>query len=189
MPNLQIGIIAEDDSDVDCLKSFIKRILANKQVSFKKFVGQGCGKISKKAHAWAEIFKAQGCTSLILLHDLDRNNKTSLLKKLNESLLPSPIEKYLICIPIEELEAWLLSDANAIKQVFNINQNISLPANPETTNSPKEFLGKFVRKETNKKVDYINTRHNLKIAEIIDISLIFDKCSTFQQFQNFIKTL
>lgn len=189
MPNPLIGIIAEDESDVECIKHFIRRNKPEKQIGFKKFVGHGCGRIHKKANAWANNFKTQGCNSIILVHDLDRNDKDELYKNICDAFLPSPIKKYCICIPIEELEAWLLSDIIAIKKVFNIKTQIKLPNYPEKIPSPKEYLNKIVRKATNKKVDYINTIHNKKIAEIISLKKMYSKCETYREFQDFVDVL
>ena len=189
MSNALVGIIAEDDSDVECVKHFVRRIHTNKRIGFKKFVGQGCGKISRKANAWAKIFKMQGCTAIILLHDLDRNKHADLYKKLSEAFLPSPIRKYIISIPVEELESWLLSDENAFNSVFNINKTKYLPKHPETVPSPKEYIAKLVRSETNKKIDYLNTRHNSKLAEQIDFHEMRTKCPSSIPFMDFVKTI
>jgi len=189
MSKTTIGIIAEDDSDVECVKHFVRRIHPGRPIGFKKFVGQGCGKISRKANAWAKVLKLQGCNAIILLHDLDRNNKTDLYDKITKAFLPSPVKNHFICIPIEELEAWLLSDEVAFNSVFNITRTNYLPLHPETVPSPKEFIRKTVRRETNKKVDYINTKHNSKLAECVNINMLSGKCMSFQELKGFVDTI
>lgn len=186
MPNPLIGIIAEDDSDVECIKHIVLRNHPGRKIGFKKFVGHGCGKISRKANAWAEIFKKQGCNAIILIHDLDRNEKEVLYKKICKAFLPSPIKKYCICIPIEELEAWLLSDENAFKAIFNIKSILRLPQHPESIKSPKEYISKIVRSATENKVDYLNTKHNEKLAKIIDLNKIESKCPAYNELKTFI---
>jgi hypothetical protein len=189
MSNALIGIIAEDESDVDCVKYFVRRMHAGKRIGFKKFVGQGCGKINRKANAWAKMFKLQGCNAIILLHDLDRNDKKQLKDKIEAAFLPVAISKYLICIPVEELEAWLMSDEYAFNEVFDIRRNNYLPLHPETIPSPKERIGAIVSRCTNKRVDYINTKHNAKLAEKIDIEKINTKCDSFKPFKKFVADL
>lgn len=189
MNNPLIGIIAEDDSDVECIKAFVKRMKPTKQIGFKKFVGHGCGKISRKANAWAHQFKRLNCNSIILLHDLDRNSENDLRKKINSAFLPSPIEKYIISIPIEELEAWLLSDQKTIVEIFELRKNAKLPNNPEAVSSPKEFLEDLVWKESGKKYTYLNTQHNEKIANKICIEEIKKKCPSFKDLNDFIESL
>ena len=189
MSNPRIGIIAEDEIDIECIKIFTRRMLPNKQIGFKKFVGHGCGKIKRKANAWARQFKRQMCNSIILIHDLDKNNKITLLENLRSAFLPSPIERYIIVIPVEEMEAWLLADANAIRKVFNIKKNIIIPSSPELISSPKEYLGSLVRKETEKTFLYIHTQHNDKLAKVIDVDEISRKCPSFLSLKNFIEML
>jgi hypothetical protein len=189
MNNPLIGIIAEDDSDVDCLKIIIRKLLPKKTIGFKKFVGHGCGKINRKANAWAIQFQRLKCNSMIILHDCDRNDLVELKKKIYDAITPSPINKYFISIPVEELEAWLLSDPIAISELFDIKKKIKLPAHPETIESPKEFLEEFVWRETKKQHTYLNTQHNTKIIEKIDITSIGEKCPSFLDLSEFISSL
>lgn len=76
----QIGIIAEDNSDVEVIKILIKRILNRNDFGFKKMVGNGCGKLRRKAYDYALNLKNKGCDMLILFHDLDRNNYKTLYR-------------------------------------------------------------------------------------------------------------
>ena len=48
-----VGIIAEDDSDVESIKILIHRISQNDSIGTKHFVGKGCGKINRKSNSWA----------------------------------------------------------------------------------------------------------------------------------------
>jgi len=189
MSNPLIGIIAEDDSDVDCIKIIVRKLKPSQKIGFKKFVGNGCGKISRKANAWALQFKRLKCNSIILLHDLDRKSLPELREKIDAAFLPSPIEKYVVSIPIEELEAWLLSDPSAIAATFDIRKRLNLPNQPETVPSPKEFLGGFIWRETGKRHTYLNTKHNSKIVENIDINEIIKKCPSFRDLNDFIISL
>jgi len=68
-----VGIIAEDDSDIDSARVLIHRISGNNKIGIRKFIGKGCGKIKRKCHAWANQLNMKGCSTLILIHDLDTN--------------------------------------------------------------------------------------------------------------------
>src|SRR5690349_20206340 len=115
-----IGLIAEDNSDVNSLRILIHRIAGNSKIGVRSFVGNGCGLLRRKCKSWAAQLKDKGCSILILVHDLDRNDFADLLNQLRIAIAPCPIGDYLICIPIEELEAWLLSDSLAIKNTMNL---------------------------------------------------------------------
>src|ERR1035437_9325618 len=88
--NSPIGIIAEDMCDVESVKELIYLIIGNRKKGEKHFVGKGCGKISRKCNAWAKQLNLKGCEVLIIIHDLDKNNKVKLFLKLNEALSPCP---------------------------------------------------------------------------------------------------
>lgn len=181
---IRIGIIAEDNSDVDSLKILIKRISNMERIGFKKFAAKGCGKIKRKCLAWANDLKIKGCTHLILVHDLDRNELSKLREKLEDLISPCPISSYLICIPIEEMEAWFLSDPSAISQALKINK-ININNHPQKISSPKEEIGKLVKRASKGEKTYINTKHNSLIASLIDLNKILI-CDSYVPLHKFV---
>jgi hypothetical protein len=103
------------------------------------------------------------------------------------ALNPCPIVKHTIVIPIEEIEAWLMCDANALKRVFSLKRPPNLPGNPESIVSPKEKLESLVWRHSGKTRRYINTVHNVAIAKQMTVSSL-RKCSAFHEFERFFKT-
>jgi hypothetical protein len=187
MPKVkQIGIIAEDSSDFESSVVLIKRIAKRKNIPFKKAVGDGCGKIRKKAEAYAKNLFARGCDLLILIHDLDRNNLASLEQDLKLKLKNSPIVNKLVCIPVEEIEAWFISDPGSIQTVFSLERIPKFPGNPENVKSPKEKLGNEIYQCSNKTCTYLNTAHNKKLAEKVDLTILKAKCASFNKLHAFI---
>jgi len=182
-----IGIIAEDDSDFETIKILISRI-TKKNLTFKKFTSGGCGKLRRKCRDYAVTLEVKGCNLLIIVHDLDRNKHVSLKAQLEQILRPSPIKEYLICIPVEEIEAWFLSDPATIKKIYSLSKPPTMKGLPETISSPKEELGRLVKVYSNKQKEYLNTKHNLIIAEQINMDLINQKCPSFQLLYNFIES-
>lgn len=187
-PSKIVGIIAEDKSDVESVKVILNR-LKETNVKVEYFVGKGCGKIKKKCQSWAGVLKTKGCSSLILIHDLDRNDLKELNNGLLESLLPSPIPKYVISIPIEEMEAWLIADIDCIKKYFNIAKGASIKGTPESIISPKEKIEEMVWLRSGKEKQYLNTEHNSKLFEIADLDKIIKKCPSFSLLNTFIATI
>jgi hypothetical protein len=182
-----VGVIAEDDCDVDSIRVLIHRIAKNKGIKINKFVGKGCGKLRRKCNAWARILSQKKCSVLILVHDLDANNLKDLRKRIQDSLDPCPIAKHLICIPVQEIEAWLLSDADAIKESMNLSKRPKVDGPPENIDSPKEYLEKLVYKTSGGEKIYLNTKHNAKIAEIVSIDKANKLCPSFQPFYEFVR--
>lgn len=183
-----IGIIAEDSSDFETAKILINRILGRDNLSFKKAVGNGCGKLRRKALDYAIDLKRRGCDMLILIHDLDRNTHKDLLNDLKKRIENAPIVNKFVCIPIEELEAWFLSDPESIKNTFNLTRRPRFNGRPENIGSPKETLGEQIYLCSNKSTIFLNTKHNQKIAENITLETIRQRCPSFDLLHAFVTT-
>lgn len=184
----RVGVIAEDDCDVDSVGVLIHRIADNEYIGIKKFVGRGCGKLRRKCHAWAEELKRRGCSLLVLMHDLDDNDLKHLRGEIQNALNPCPITIHLICIPVQEFEAWLLSDPEAIKTAMHLENTPNVKVSPETINCPKEYLSKLIYKASNREKIYINTKHNARIAARVSIDKARNKCPSFVPFYKFIQS-
>lgn len=180
----KIGIIAENVSDVEVLK-LLARKLTGKPVSTAYFIGKGCGPLKKKTPGWCKDLAHKGCTKIMLVHDLDRNDAKTLRAGLEEILQKSTAFKQAVVIPAEELEAWLLSDTCAITSALNLRKTLKVVHHPETVPSPKEYIRDGVWKISNRTTTYVNSVHNKLIAEQIDIQSIQKKCPSFHDFSNF----
>lgn len=181
-----IGIIAEDISDFESSKILIKRITNRQNLSFKKAIGNGCGRIRRKANDYSIDLCKRGCNLLILLHDLDRNDLNKLHTELTNILSNSPIINRIVCIPVEEIEAWFLSDPAGIKKSFNLKRKPKITGNPETIPSPKEKLGGYIHSCSEKNTIYLNTKHNQILSQNISLDLVKMKCQSFGLFYDFI---
>lgn len=118
----KIGIIAEDTSDIDTLLVFIQRI-ANVNFKKKKFAAKGSGKLRQKCREVAKRWVSENVTHIIICHDLDCSSKAKYQKLFKElygkiSSLPNHEKVVCIVIPIQEMEAWFLSDVDALKIKF-----------------------------------------------------------------------
>jgi len=180
---MKIGVIAENKSDVDVLYELTCKLINENTFSFKKFVGQGCGKLRRKCAKWAEHLFKQGCSYLVIVHDLDRHNESELRRKLAGAVINTNYDAHLILIPTREIEAWLLTDANALQEVFKLSKVPKLPGQPESLIDPKKELEDLIRK-SEKKV-YVNTAHNKKIAAAMSIEKA-KMCKSFCPYPTFV---
>jgi len=179
-----IGVIAEDSSDVQVVNAILEKYLPSNQFSIKKFVGNGCGKLRNKCGSWAKMLAKSGCEHIIIFHDRDRSEEKEIRDILESKVRKDEFPSSIIVIPIEELEAWLLSDANAIKIVFNLRTRPKKITNCEAIESPKEFLRNLVWQIGKKR--YLNTTHNKKIAEQSDITN-FQRCKSYKPFDKYVR--
>ena len=183
--NPPVGIIAEDDCDVASIRVLIHRIAQNSGIGMRQFVGKGCGKIMRKCNAWAKLLKTKGCCALIVIHDLDKNDLNQLRTALSGALAPNPFKKSLICIPVEELEAWLLSDPAAIQAALSLPKRPKVSGVPEQISSPKEYLQRTVHIASSGERMYLNTVHNEKICAKLSIESAC-RCPSFRPFHDFV---
>jgi hypothetical protein len=178
-----LGIIAEDCSDVEVIHEILKKYINPRDIKVKKFVGNGCGKLRNKCDSWTDNLFKQGCEYVFIFHDLDRYKEKDLRATLEKKVCPKKNSNSLIIIPTEELEAWLLSDTQAIKKVFNLKKDIKDVKNSEQIKSPKEYIRDLVFSAERK--TYLNTVHNKKIAQEIKIEK-FNNCMSYKPFHKFI---
>ena len=181
--SLRIGIIAEEDNDVDVLRELTCKILQEKRFSFKKFVGHGCGKLRQKCRAWAFSLLKQGCSFLVVVHDLDERKEHELRAELEGKIGKIQFTLTVILIPVREIEAWLLSDPKALKRVFRMSRIPKITTRPETIPNPKRFLSNLVSSHSRKQ--YINTIHNRQIANQLILESL-NRCPSFSRYPRFL---
>lgn len=182
----QIGVIAEDQSDVEVIRAFITSRTRRSSFQIRKFVGKGCGRIKNKCRAWASDLQSNGCTYLLLVHDLDERQLPTLELELDAALHPCPIERHVVAIPVREMEAWLLSDSTAIRQALNLKDLPKDISRPETILDAKAKLAEIVYMKSGKRKDYVNTLHNPLIAKNLRQSEVIRKCPSFRKLDAFI---
>jgi len=173
---VRIGIIAEDDSDVAVFREITLKLIRPKAVGFKKFVGDGSGKLRRKCEAWASNLVKQGCPWIAVVHDLDQHDEFRLRTQLTNAIAPAKALYSVVLIPKREIEAWLLYDNQAIATTFKGSKLPKLPGNPESLSDPKKHLRDLVRKTYGK--DYLHTIHNAQIAKNV-------KPTTLRRSQSF----
>lgn len=183
---IHIGVIAEEHNDIDVLYHFTSKLIPENSFSFSKFVGHGCGKLRRKCRAWAQNLIRRGCSHLVVMHDLDDNEESVLRQQLEQSVHDIAFTGSLIVIPVQEVEAWLLCDATALRNVFSMKKQPKLPARPERIRSPKEHLRALVWKASKK--HYVNTIHNRRIASSMLIESL-EVCKSFAPYPRFLQDM
>lgn len=181
----RIGIIAEDKSDFETVKELIAKIPSRKQIVLKKALWRGCGRIHTKCRRMAVDLNHKGCESLIIIRDLDDHKEDDLKDSIEKTISQNPIEDTIIIISIRAIEAWLLTDLDAISKTFNYKEKtkIKLRSNTERIEKPKDYLKDIVQNRM-KKI-YLNTVHNQKIARVINLDNV-KKCNSFIPLFDFI---
>ncbi|MGD9504981.1 MAG: DUF4276 family protein [Syntrophobacteraceae bacterium] len=189
---LELGIMAEDKSDIDTLVALARRI-TDADFQVKSYAAKGCGKLKKQFARIAESWMSVSTDYIVVCHDLDSCDANS-LKRLKEELeakvrhMPKRQRDCLcIVIPIQEIEAWLLADVEPLKKRFR-NIGISEAPSPEAIASPKEYIEKASR-DSRARPRYIHNIHNPELARELDIDKVHSKCPAFRPYHAFISRL
>jgi hypothetical protein len=183
---MRIGIIAEDSSDVAVMRLITIRLLKNVRLDVKKQVGGGCGKVRRKCAAWTMSLVQRGCEGVVVVHDLDRNSEATLRRDLEGKIAPICPVSWIVLIPAGEIEAWLLCDPAAIAKAFREDRPPKVKGLIKNISSPKEHIADLVKRNYGK--EYINTIHNERIAEHMNIATLL-KTPSFAQYPRWVKKL
>jgi hypothetical protein len=105
-----------------------------------------------------------------------------------EALSPCPFTAFIIIIPVQEMEAWLLADPVALQKAFGLAKAPKCPNNPEAVNDPKEVLRDIVWHSSGKTKRYVNAIHNERIAGHVSLNAL-RKCAAFRPLEDFWKGL
>jgi hypothetical protein len=181
------GVLAEDDTDVAVIRVVVQR-LVGRHVAVKGRAGSGCANLRRKAARWMAELADGGICDIILLHDLDRDpwtnalrSESELRRRLSEMPVPPSVER-LICIPVEEIEAWFWSDTVVVKQVGR-GKGEGVPS-PHLKSSPKDALIRLSL-AANGKPRY-STNDNPRLAETLDLDVCASRCPSFRELRDFV---
>jgi hypothetical protein len=187
----RFGIIVEDQTDGEVIRVVIRRRVGS-EVSVKIRSQKGCSKIkTKAARVISDLVRQENISDIIIVHDLDRNPVTNQLNdegKLRKQLSDccetgNAAIRRLICIPIEELEAWLWADPAVVKKVGR-GRGEGHPK-PHLIARPKESLQRLSR-GANAKPRY-STQDNGELAESLDLDLCAKRCPSFRALIAFLE--
>ena len=187
---LCIGVIAEDQTDGQTLRVLLQKLCGSgTRVPIR--ADSGGGSIVRKGTRWMADLGREGCSAVIIVHDLDRDSQTGRLRdegalraRLEQLQPPRGVSRY-ICIPVEELEAWFWADEKVLCQVAR--GPVKAQTRPETLRQPKEELMRRSRDAGNK--PRYATNDNPRLALHLDIELCAKRCPSFHKLREFVTAL
>lgn len=192
---LRIGVLAEDETDCDAAAVLIERIndevrAGGPKVGVRRAWGKGCARLRVKARAKLKDFVRQGCSAAIVLHDLDRNSRTncpndlrSLTQELEGIECPDGLTR-LVCVPVEEIEAWFWADEVTVQMVGR-GLGKAHPS-PHLISDPKRELERLSL-GANRKPRY-TTNDNADLARALTLDLCEKRCPAFASFRAFVRS-
>jgi hypothetical protein len=180
------GVLGEG-TDPKAIKRLIRRLLDNERLPIRVKGYAGCGELRKKARLQIEAWAKQGIDCFVVCHDADGPDSAATIDAIKRAnTVPQELrESCCIVVPIQEFEAWLIADANAVNRVLK-NLDLREIREPHRKESPKDFLRR--RSQTKKtSPQYSHVVHNERIAEILDLNVVELKCESFHQMAEFLR--
>ncbi len=169
------------------LKVLIRQLAGNDRLPIRGKGFDGCGKLLKDGWKYLNSLPDLNCSRFIIAHDADQREPQVVRRELIDKIVkPSGVKSsFCLLVPVEEIEAWLLADIEAVSKIFKgwSPDNIT---NPESNSDPKEFLEKRSRLEGGRP-RYSDTTHNPKLAKHIDLTTVFNRCKSFRPLEEFVK--
>jgi Domain of unknown function (DUF4276) len=185
----KIGVLGEDATDCRALRVILQRILP-KGVGVKTQAppSGGCSALRRKAASYMQALRDAGCSAIVLVHDLDQDPERSQPKNVHEvraqlQRIPVPAGiDCLICIPMEELEAWFWADQATLDRIAKGHGKASTA--PHTIRDPKGELRRLSARAHGKKPVY-STNMNEELAKDLDLEVCAERCEAFRELRSF----
>lgn len=183
----KLGIIGEHSSDTRTVAVLARRILG-RELPIVTRDDEGQGKVVAKAASWLRELVRKGCDSAVIIADLDRDglgtlkDEQELRKKLEAVAVPDGLSR-LICIPVEELEAWFWSDPGVLSEIAG--RPFRATPHPHTIRDPKGKLIELSRRG-GKRPRY-SSADNVRYAAALDLDLCASRCGAFRDLKAFLK--
>jgi hypothetical protein len=191
MADLEIGVLAEDENDCDVVAVLVRRILASEnedlrpgQYKVHRRSDNGCSKLRKRAERWMRDLSDRGCRGLILLHDRDDAEEAGLHRDLSGIPVPQGVRR-LVCIPVEEIEAWFFSSSAVLHAV--VGPQARVEASPHLISDPKGRLIHLSRR-ANRRPRY-SPNDNPRWAELLELDACARRCRAFRALKEFVEEL
>jgi hypothetical protein len=188
--NKMYAIIGEDRSDINTLKVLVRRLANDNSISIHGKGYEGCAQMLRKGAVQLAMFSRapMNCKRFIVCYDSDGNNPSDRRKEvISKILVPSGVDgAFCVVIPVEELEAWILADLQAVNHVIKGWKPTEDYANPEREKDPKELIERLSR-DSKKVPRYSNAVHNERVAVHVNLAKVADRCPSFVPLVEFVR--
>jgi hypothetical protein len=193
----RLGILTEDRTDAEMVEVLVRRIAAEHgappgALGTKFRCGGGCAQLRNKARVWMEqLVELDECDALVLVHDLDRDpqngqlrDEPALRRMLGQIAAPTGVSP-LICIPVEEIEAWFFASERVLSEVCR--SPTAAHSSPHTIARPKEKLLRMSM-GANRKPRH-STNENRRYADLLELDACARRCPAFHALRTFVTNL
>ncbi len=182
------AVLAEDESDADAWVALVKSIVGRTNFKVLQKGFGGCGKLCRKAPSHIKLFADLGVTRFIICHDSDGHDPREIRAKVEDAIKMKGCSGFMhaVVVPVEELEAWIIADEEAIRKVIP-TLTVKPVKKPEEIRSPKEWLKSESRRGRSTPL-YVPALHNKEVAKLINLDKLEKKCPSFRPLKAFVNS-
>jgi hypothetical protein len=183
---MKLAIIVPGLSDEGAIKELLKKMRVH---GVRVDNAHGDARVFSKMKGLARNLERLGFDKVIGLRDCECSDPSEYRKKANreiKAVRQQGIKKVDVrfCIMVHALEAWLLADESAIKEVIRKELKRSF-SNPEAPCEPKKIMkGLFSKAGFYYQT---GTKYAPEIAKHSDIKVIAKQCPSFREFQKLVR--
>lgn len=170
-----IGVVSEGKSD----KGVLEQISQKTGIIFKHRLMNSND--LRKAKSYANILLEGGCNKVIILKDLHSSSQIETEKRFIKAGCKKEVK---LCVVVRTIEAWLLSDEQAINDYLNTKMK-PVP-NPEGLRDPVKSLSAVFVKAKDK--SYLKGgKDPVEIAKRMNLNVLGKKCPSFHLFMRLVQ--
>jgi hypothetical protein len=181
-------VLGEAKSDAETIKALVLRLAGRPKTRVNAVGANGCGDLLNTGARRLRALRDLGWRRFVISYDADNHDPKERRAEVVRTIAePAQItEDCCIVIPVQEIEAWILADIEAVSKVFPSWRPKPTKRNPETIASPKEYLESQSRL-TNKKPIYAHATHNELVAKHLQLDVVAKRCPSFRPLVAFVK--
>lgn len=181
------AVLGEDRSDAEAIRVFIKRLVGDDRLTVKPKGYDGCGELLRKGARDLDEFLNQGYDRFVVAYDADRDDPVIRQARARAMVERSRVAANACCVvvPVEELEAWLLADVEAVSKKWPGWRPDPI-VSPERVRDPKETLEKLSR-DSQRRPRYSHAVDNPVLAGLVDLVVVERKCPSFVVLADFVR--
>lgn len=187
MDRARFFVLAEDESDKQTIHAILRTLTGDPRLPR---LGQGFGGCGDLLNRGARVIRGhlRDSEKFIICVDADGEPPERVREKVRQRvLIPSGISACGLVVPVQEIEAWILSDIDRALAKWKAHPSWT-PAevrNPEAIAKPKEALIQMSRSRRSKP-DYVPALHNEHIAAHLDLVRVETKCPSFAPLRQYV---
>jgi hypothetical protein len=184
------GVIVEESADAVAM--LVRRLRESQRlpnIEIKRHGYDGVRQFFLKGKAQLSAWGTAGCSRAVVCCDCDDESLESRRQQLETKIIGASGVKFDCCplVAVKEFEAWILADISKLVQVFSWCGGLQQHPNPESIKDPKEHLIRISRRPSNGRTYYHPPTHNVRMAELIDLDAVEERCSSFSVLAEFIR--